>query len=122
MIDHDDALARRASVRTPRPSTPWSASAKGCNTTCSRLLRASVLCPGFVATNIVRADRNRPADMKDELRVHRSAVAQAIADKMHERNQRDGQPPESVADAVFDAAARRPEVGTRNLDGLAAAL
>jgi NAD(P)-dependent dehydrogenase (short-subunit alcohol dehydrogenase family) len=59
----------------------------------------SVLCPGFVNTNILNAGRNRPEDLKNDgpqpdMAALDGPGAQAIAN---------GMPPAQVADIVFDA-------------------
>jgi short-subunit dehydrogenase len=63
----------------------------------------SVLCPGFVQTQIGRSDRNAPASLRawvdspDAEGMREMAEALAAA----------GIPPSTVADAVFDAVAER---------------
>jgi NAD(P)-dependent dehydrogenase (short-subunit alcohol dehydrogenase family) len=65
------------------------------------LVKASVLCPGLVRTNIGDAERNRPANLKNEpvelsaelkagLEYFKAAIAAAM-------------PPQQVADIVFEA-------------------
>jgi NAD(P)-dependent dehydrogenase (short-subunit alcohol dehydrogenase family) len=65
------------------------------------LIKVSVLCPGLVATNIIDAERNRPAELRNEpvpvtpemqagLAMFRAAIEAAM-------------PPRQVADVVFDA-------------------
>src|SRR5262249_45168778 len=66
-------------------------------------LRASVLCPGMIATNIIRAGRNRPAELQNEVDAETLATLQARSDETHERFQAQGMPPSQVADIVFDA-------------------
>ncbi|MGB8477118.1 MAG: SDR family NAD(P)-dependent oxidoreductase [Candidatus Acidiferrum sp.] len=65
------------------------------------LIRVSVLCPGLVRTNIINAERNRPAELSNEAvtmtperQVGLAAFAAAIERSM---------PPHQVADVVFDA-------------------
>jgi NAD(P)-dependent dehydrogenase (short-subunit alcohol dehydrogenase family) len=61
-------------------------------------LKASVLCPGMITTNIVESDRNRPERLATELTEDQKFVtgylAQAVAD---------GMPPSEVAAIVVDA-------------------
>ena len=65
------------------------------------LVKVSVLCPGLVRTNIANAERNRPAELKNEpvpvtpeIEAGMAAMRAAIAS---------GMPPLQVADAVFAA-------------------
>jgi len=65
------------------------------------LVKVSVLCPGLVSTNIVDAERHRPAQLKNEpvaltpeMQAGLSAFRAAI---------QAGMPPVKVADFVFDA-------------------
>lgn len=65
------------------------------------LVKVSVLCPGLVRTNILNAERNRPADLKNqpikmapEMQAGLNAMKAAFAAAM---------PPSRVADMVFDA-------------------
>ena len=65
------------------------------------LVKVSVLCPGLVRTNIVDAERNRPAELRNqpapltpEMQAGLAAFKAALAASM---------PPPQVADAVFDA-------------------
>ena len=63
-------------------------------------LKVSVLCPGFVKTNILDSDRNRPAALADtapEL-PGRAEMDQAVRQLLAA-----GLPPEQVAERVFDA-------------------
>jgi NAD(P)-dependent dehydrogenase (short-subunit alcohol dehydrogenase family) len=61
----------------------------------------SVLCPGMIATNIIKAERNRPSHLVDgtPARANGSGMSQA----MHERFQADGRAPAEVAGMVVDA-------------------
>ena len=65
------------------------------------LVKVSVLCPGLVRTNIANAERNRPAELRNEpvtmtpemqagLAAFKAAIEAAV-------------PPPQVADMVFDA-------------------
>jgi short-subunit dehydrogenase len=65
------------------------------------LVRVSVLCPGLVRTNIANAERNRPAELRNEavamtpeMQAGLAAFAAAMAASML---------PLQVADVVFDA-------------------
>lgn len=59
---------------------------------------ASVLCPGFVNTNIAQAERNRPSD----LRSGTDAVPQEMTDVI-EGLLKQGKQPAEIAEAVFDS-------------------
>jgi NAD(P)-dependent dehydrogenase (short-subunit alcohol dehydrogenase family) len=64
-------------------------------------VKVSVLCPGFVRTQIVESERNRPADLQDPdaaLTPEEEAVKAQIAAAVET-----GMPPEQVADRVFQA-------------------
>lgn len=67
-------------------------------------LRAHVLCPGMIATNIILSGRNRPEDLQDES-ADAGALAQrqALSQAVHDRFNQFGMPPAQVADIVFDA-------------------
>ncbi len=63
-------------------------------------LRVSVLCPGFVRTRIIDAERNRPPELRDDARTSEAAQAfraavRGLVDA--------GTPPEAVAERVVDA-------------------
>jgi NAD(P)-dependent dehydrogenase (short-subunit alcohol dehydrogenase family) len=65
------------------------------------LVKVSVLCPGLVRTNIANAERNRPAELRNEqvtmtpeMQAGLAALTAAIET---------GMPPAQVADVVFDA-------------------
>jgi NAD(P)-dependent dehydrogenase (short-subunit alcohol dehydrogenase family) len=63
-------------------------------------VRVSVLCPGFVNTNIADAARNRPAELSD------TAPQLPGSEEMAQLGRRllaDGSPPSMVADVVFEA-------------------
>ncbi len=63
-------------------------------------VQVSVLCPGFVRTNIIDAERNRPPQLRDD--GPRSEAAQAFRSAV--RGFVDaGTPPETVAERVFEA-------------------
>lgn len=64
-------------------------------------LGASVLCPGMIATNIITADRNRPADLRDATAA--DPERDAMRGQMQERFLADGMPPDEVGDIVFEA-------------------
>lgn len=65
------------------------------------LVKASVLCPGIVRTNIADVERNRPAELRDEtapLTPEMKAGRAAFDAAMNA-----GMPPAQVAEMVFDA-------------------
>jgi NAD(P)-dependent dehydrogenase (short-subunit alcohol dehydrogenase family) len=63
-------------------------------------IKVSVLCPGFVRTNIIDSERNRPPELADDAR--RSEAAQAF--RMTVRGFVDsGTPPAEVAERVLEA-------------------
>jgi NAD(P)-dependent dehydrogenase (short-subunit alcohol dehydrogenase family) len=62
----------------------------------------SVLCPGFVHTNILAADRNRPVELRNENEPPLTGVEEAISARMREAVE-GGLPPEEVAGIVLDA-------------------
>ena len=66
-------------------------------------LRASVLCPGMIATNIITAGRNRPPDLQNEVD---EATRQAMAEQSQQMANlfmTQGMPPAEVAEMVLDA-------------------
>jgi len=65
-------------------------------------LQALLLCPGPIATNIVKSARNRP----DESREASDLSADARGQMFHKWLQTDGMPPTDVADMVFGATER----------------
>ncbi|HKI74278.1 MAG TPA: SDR family NAD(P)-dependent oxidoreductase, partial [Pseudomonadales bacterium] len=58
---------------------------------------ASVLCPGFVSTNIYAAERNRPADLAS------SRDADPLAVQMTKAVLEQGKAPDEIADIVFNS-------------------
>ena len=63
----------------------------------------SVLCPAFVHSRIVEAERNRPAELRNPQENHPpTPEEQAFSKLIHEHNQ-SGMPPEQFADKVFKA-------------------
>ena len=65
------------------------------------LVKVSVLCPGLVRTNIINAERNRPAELHNEaipMTPERQAGLAAFAAAIEA-----SMPPHQVADAVFEA-------------------
>ncbi len=65
------------------------------------LVKVSVLCPGLVRTNIINAERNRPAELHNEavpMTPERQAGLAAFAAAMEA-----SMPPLQVADVVFEA-------------------
>jgi NAD(P)-dependent dehydrogenase (short-subunit alcohol dehydrogenase family) len=65
------------------------------------LINVSVLCPGIVRTNIINAERNRPAELCNEP-VKKTPEMQAGLDTFKAMLDA-GMPASQVADAVFDA-------------------
>jgi len=63
-------------------------------------VRVSVLCPGFVRTKIIDAERNRPPELRDD--EQRSEAAQAFRTAVRSFVDA-GTPPETVAERVFEA-------------------
>jgi NAD(P)-dependent dehydrogenase (short-subunit alcohol dehydrogenase family) len=63
-------------------------------------LKVSVLCPGFVRTNIIEAERNRPPELHDDAR--RSEAAQAFRSAFRGFVE-SGIPPAEVAERVLDS-------------------
>jgi NAD(P)-dependent dehydrogenase (short-subunit alcohol dehydrogenase family) len=61
-------------------------------------IKVSMLCPGLVATNIGRADRNRPAGLAAMSTPDAEFVTQVLVDSTSQ-----GLAPEAVADLVVDA-------------------
>jgi len=65
------------------------------------LVKVSVLCPGLVRTNIINAERNRPAELRNEpVPMTPEMQARLVAFKAALEA---GMPPLQVADVVFDA-------------------
>jgi hypothetical protein len=62
----------------------------------------SVLCPGFVSTNIWDAERNRPANLQNAGEAPLEPLEQAIFDDMAGRI-KSGRPPAEVAEIVIGA-------------------
>lgn len=65
------------------------------------LVKVSVLCPGVVHTNIINAERHRPAELQNEpvrMTPERQAAFAAFQSVLER-----GMPPGRVADIVFDA-------------------
>jgi NAD(P)-dependent dehydrogenase (short-subunit alcohol dehydrogenase family) len=60
----------------------------------------SVVCPGFVRTNIGQSQRNRPEVLRNPTR---SPAAQAMHERIQEQLEDARTPPEDVASAVHDA-------------------
>lgn len=65
-------------------------------------IKAAVLCPGFVNTNIAHAERNRPGDLAGE---GASEEAQAMVAAMMNDLLSRGKEPAEIADRVFEAIA-----------------
>jgi NAD(P)-dependent dehydrogenase (short-subunit alcohol dehydrogenase family) len=64
-------------------------------------IKVSVLCPGFVKTNIINSERNRPVSLRNEP-APLSPEDQAFRDYMVAATEA-GMPPLQVADQVFEA-------------------
>src|SRR5262245_23342228 len=65
-------------------------------------LRASVVCPGLIKTNLMTAERNRPAARRDPAAAAPSAGAMAI-EGMLRAGLETGYPPSVVAEAIVEA-------------------
>jgi len=63
---------------------------------------ASVLCPGWVRTNLLASERNRPAELQDDA-VRPEAPAEAGVRAWVEQQVAAGRPPEEVAGIVVEA-------------------
>ncbi len=66
-------------------------------------VKASVLCPGMIATNIITADRNRPSALAGENSAVDDPERRAMRAQMEERFVAEGMPPDEVGDIVFEA-------------------
>lgn len=69
-------------------------------------ISASVLCPGMIATNIIKSQRNRPADLEnDASAVDRDALDEMRArrEEMDKRFKENGMAPLDVGDIVLHA-------------------
>ena len=66
-------------------------------------LRASVLCPGMIATNIITSNRNRPTDLANEADEEMRGQMETQQRQMAELFLTQGMPPAQVADMVVDA-------------------
>ncbi len=64
-------------------------------------LRASALCPSFVATGLRNSGRNRPGALSDG--VQRTAAEQEAEDRMSVASRERGIHPDQVGDILFDA-------------------
>ena len=64
-------------------------------------IEASALCPGMIATHIISAERNRPADLRDE-RDNEEQVT-ALRAEMEARFLDEGMPPDEVGAIVLEA-------------------
>jgi NAD(P)-dependent dehydrogenase (short-subunit alcohol dehydrogenase family) len=63
----------------------------------------SVLCPGFVDTNITNSDRNRPSELRNEGGEPELTPQQQMTRQMMEGMLKAGMKPAAVADKVFEA-------------------
>jgi short-subunit dehydrogenase len=61
-------------------------------------VRVSVLCPGFVRTNILDAERNRPTDLAETASVRTGPMVEMMRAELAA-----GMPPEQVAEEVLAA-------------------
>jgi short-subunit dehydrogenase len=64
-------------------------------------VKISVLCPGWVKTQILESERNRPAELRNES-AELSPELAAMVEELRKGSE-DGMLPEQVADHVFDA-------------------
>ena len=64
--------------------------------------KASVLCPGYVATNILDSERNRPSELKEASALPTGPQAEAFQEWFREQL-RNGLSPHSVGDQVLSA-------------------
>ena len=102
--EHRRPAARASAPRTTRPSTRSSRSPKTCTSRCSESglpIGVSVLCPGWVRTNILDAERNWPEELGDRAaaraRLRHRARSRAAGDR---RGHAAGRVADLVADAV----------------------
>jgi NAD(P)-dependent dehydrogenase (short-subunit alcohol dehydrogenase family) len=66
-------------------------------------VRVSVLCPGFVRTNIADTERHRPAHLKNPAPPPGTEVARRSVEQAIRKLVADGMPPSEVADHVLSA-------------------
>jgi NAD(P)-dependent dehydrogenase (short-subunit alcohol dehydrogenase family) len=66
-------------------------------------MRVSVLCPGWVNTRIVDAERNRPAELHDAPMAHTLSPEEHQADLAMRQAAQTGMSPQLVAEHVFNA-------------------
>ncbi|WP_413804427.1 SDR family NAD(P)-dependent oxidoreductase [Streptomyces sp. OE57] len=66
----------------------------------------SVLCPGTVATELMKAERNRPEGFQEPLDAVALEHREQLRDHYHRRLIREGMRPEQVADSVVEAVRR----------------
>jgi len=65
------------------------------------LIGVSVLCPSFVRSRLVEAERNRPAEFKDQKNARNLAPYEKEMIKFFQEKNRNAMPPEQFADLVF---------------------
>jgi NAD(P)-dependent dehydrogenase (short-subunit alcohol dehydrogenase family) len=77
---------------------------EACTWSCGRAAKPgiSVLCPGFVNTNILKAERNRPADLPDASPAPTGPVVDVFREWFEEQL-RSGMSPRRVGEIVLDA-------------------
>jgi NAD(P)-dependent dehydrogenase (short-subunit alcohol dehydrogenase family) len=66
-------------------------------------IKVSVLCPGFVNTNIMDAERNRPAEYINQSSEVPQIPGLGDSRELFEQMIKDGMPPSDVAEHVFEA-------------------
>jgi NAD(P)-dependent dehydrogenase (short-subunit alcohol dehydrogenase family) len=66
-------------------------------------VKVSVLCPGWVKTNIADAERNRPANLKGEAGAGQRSPQEQMMEAMLRQAIANGMPPSDVADMVLAA-------------------
>jgi NAD(P)-dependent dehydrogenase (short-subunit alcohol dehydrogenase family) len=64
---------------------------------------ASVFCPGMIATRIIESERNRPADLRDELDEQLRTEIAARRGESQANFLENGMSPDEVGDIVFEA-------------------
>lgn len=66
-------------------------------------IKVSVLCPGFVKTNVMDSARNRPADLQNDPTEERMSPGFEAIEQFLRQGVQAGMPPHQVADIVFRA-------------------
>lgn len=67
-------------------------------------VKASVLCPGFISTNILDSERNRPVGLRNSAEVALTPEMEAMA-QLFEEAIRNGMPPAELAEITFKGIA-----------------